>query len=568
MINKQTADRLNTRNKIAGIKTDGKRSKASAPAKTRTQPAPNDDPKTTDREAADAQTKNSNDFAFFDTETTTPSPYLPSIPNELERPKMNSPEYGTNANDFGMTLPRLETRVTGDYTDGHLVAQWSSMHLGVELLPWQLHVCDRMFAGEVAGSNEYSTRQSLVSTARQSGKSSLIAPIIGAWLTTIAAQRGKPQTVLSTAHDLSLACQMFERVAPVLVDVYGAKAKWGYGRMELEMPDKSKWYVRAATPRAGHGLSCDLICSDEIMGISEEVLFSGLKPTQRARNVRTAGGTPMHAMFSTAGTQASTAMLKLREQGLRAIDANVPTSYLFMEWSIPPGVNVFDESYWKYANPALGYLVDIETIRDEAGDGDLASFMRASLNTWVSTENGFLAPGVWDSCAGDGALPAGGFLAVDSSLDGARYVAIRASADESGIVHVQVEFVVDTLAEMVAGITRTMDADPKLTLAITPSLDTQVRGFEKRRQTVGYGELLKFTGLVRSLITDGRLIHRGEEMLNDHMNRAVAVVQAHSLVLSSKRSPGSIELARCCIWAAALASQPRTRVRAAVAFAR
>jgi hypothetical protein len=64
------------------------------------------------------------------------------------------------------------------------------------------------------------------------------------------------------------------------------------------------------------------------------------------------------------------------------------------------------------------------------------------------------------------------------------------------------------------------------------------------------------------------LIHRGEEMLNDHMNRAVAVVQAHSLVLSSKRSPGSIELARCCIWAAALASQPRTRVRAAVAFAR
>jgi hypothetical protein len=74
MINKQTSDRLNTRNKIAGIKTDGKRSKASAPAKTRTQPAPNDDPKTTDREAADAQTKNSNDFAFFDTETTTPSP--------------------------------------------------------------------------------------------------------------------------------------------------------------------------------------------------------------------------------------------------------------------------------------------------------------------------------------------------------------------------------------------------------------------------------------------------------------------------------------------------------------
>jgi hypothetical protein len=67
---------------------------------------------------------------------------------------------------------------------------------------------------------------------------------------------------------------------------------------------------------------------------------------------------------------------------------------------------------------------------------------------------------------------------------------------------------------------------------------------------------------------EGRLLHRNENTLNDHMNRAVAVVQAHSLVLSSKRSPGSIELARCCVWAAALASSPKPRARAAVAFAR
>ena len=220
-------------------------------------------------------------------------------------PQTDFPNAQKDLPGFGRTLPRLETLVTGDYTDGHLVAEFSSMHLGFDLLPWQLHVVEQAFRCNVAGSNDYSVRQVLCSTARQSGKSSLEAAVIGTWLTSIARQRGKPQTVLSTAHDLSLACQMFERVAPILVERFDAKAKWGYGRMELQMPDGSKWYVRAATPRAGHGLSVDLICSDEIMGISEDVLFHGLKPTQRARNVKTAGGTPMHFMYSTAGTEAS-----------------------------------------------------------------------------------------------------------------------------------------------------------------------------------------------------------------------------------------------------------------------
>lgn len=71
MINKQTADRLNTRNKIAGIKTDGKRSNASAPAKPRQRPGVSERSNRTDREETNTQTKNENDFGFFDTETTT-----------------------------------------------------------------------------------------------------------------------------------------------------------------------------------------------------------------------------------------------------------------------------------------------------------------------------------------------------------------------------------------------------------------------------------------------------------------------------------------------------------------
>ncbi len=117
-------------------------------------------------------------------------------------PQTDFPNAQKDLPGFGRTLPRLETLVTGDYTDGHLVAEFSSMHLGFDLLPWQLHVVEQAFRCNVAGSNDYSVRQVLCSTARQSGKSSLEAAVIGTWLTSIARQRGKPQTVLSTAHDL------------------------------------------------------------------------------------------------------------------------------------------------------------------------------------------------------------------------------------------------------------------------------------------------------------------------------------------------------------------------------
>jgi hypothetical protein len=56
------------------------------------------------------------------------------------------------------------------------------------------------------------------------------------------------------------------------------------------------------------------------------------------------------------------------------------------------------------------------------------------------------------------------------------------------------------------------------------------------------------------MITEKLLVHTGEMMLAEHVQRAVAVRQQSSIALSSQRSPGPIELARCMVAAAALAS--------------
>jgi hypothetical protein len=99
-------------------------------------------------------------------------------------------------------------------------------------------------------------RSALISVARQCGKTVLGQACIGAWLTSIAQLRGKPQTVVNSAHELSLAVRQFEVVAPILQEYFGATLKRAYGRNTCDMPDGSRWLVKAATPSAGMGLSC------------------------------------------------------------------------------------------------------------------------------------------------------------------------------------------------------------------------------------------------------------------------------------------------------------------------
>ena len=121
----------------------------------------------------------------------------------------------------------------------------------------------------------------------------------------------------------------------------------------------------------------------------------------------------------------------------------------------------------------------------------------------------------------------------------------------------EVAFVVDTIAKCWEEIHR-IAKDTTVRFALTPSIDLHTPAtFERRRVIVGYGELLKYTGGVRALINEKMVRHNGNSaMLSEHVMRAVAVKSQAGLALSSQRSPGPIELARCLVWAVALSSRP------------
>jgi phage terminase large subunit-like protein len=446
-------------------------------------------------------------------------------------------------------------------TYGPEVAEWASRFLGIDLMPWQRRVLDQQLA--FGANGQFVNHVSLVSVARQNGKTAALKALIGWWLTKVWEE---PQTILTTAHRLDLACALFQDLAPIIEAKFGLDRRdvvWAYGRNQLKV-GANKWLVRAAKPSAGHGLSCDLIIVDELFGVDTETLDIGLRPTQRAR------ANPLLSMWSTAGTEESVAMLKWREEGLRAIDTGDKAPLYLAEYSPPPELDPMSSEAWEYANPALGYTLGISTLEDESHAPNRAGFLRSSVNLWVQTDTGWLTPGLWkDRTTNLPPLP-GGVLACEVSVDDGRYCGVRVNHNAENVLTATVAFMCDTLSALWDNVESQASANPGLTVAITPTLDVHCpSALARRRVVVGYREITSFTGAVRQSIAENKLQHTGETMLAEHVGRAVAVRTPGAIALSSTKSPGPIELARCLVWAAGLMSKPRPNVtRPQIAFVR
>ncbi len=489
------------------------------------------------RDALRIQQRNAAVNHFFDAPAPPPTPCSENILGETGG---NQPELAV----VEKHLPRLETVGLNQHSFGEGISQWASLHMGIKLMTWQKHVIAGQLCHDGLGNLQF--REALVSTARQQGKSVALQAMIGWWITELASMRGKPQAVLSVANKLDRAEAIFGFIAPILVDKFGAKAANAMGRKSVKMPDGSTWEVRAATPNL-HGGSYDLIVIDELWNISAAVVDEALRPSQIARQ------SPLLSMWSTAGDESSAAMIAFREQAISEIDTGTTGSLYFAEYSMKPGSDPRLESNWVMANPAMGQTVTIEALRAVSKKD---SFLRAHLNMWVSARGAWLQPGVWDKQKTDQPMPLGGVLAVDTDLTDGRYVGVRSSVLESK-AHVCVEFMVDTEDAMWEEVERVM-ADTATSLVITPALHLHLpKHLERRSSVIGYGELLKYSGLIQKMIVEGKVRHRGELALAEHVNRAVLTKTGGGVVLSSQKSPGPIELCRCMAWAIAESSRPK-----------
>lgn len=445
----------------------------------------------------------------------------------------------------GREQPRLETILPDNFAKRSLggdVALWAEQNMQVTLHPWQCRALDGMFC--LNDDGELLFRESLISCARQQGKSLLMTAVLGFFVTTFARRRGAPQYALSVANRLDRAESIFTVLAPILVANFGGKQMQAMGRKSVTMPDGSRWEIRAATLNLVGG-SYDLIVADELWNISQQCVDDCLKPSQIAR------ANPHMAMFSTAGDESSLAMIQTRETCLRELDAGITGACYLAEWSMPPGCH--GQEYWGYANPSLGLTVQLDALK-LASTKD--SFNRQHLNLWSSAKGSWIDAADWQKLATDDAMPDGGILACDASADQNRFVGVRAVVAQD-VVQLKVEFIVDSMTEMWQEIERVM-TDQTVQLLIGPTYEIHVpKPLARRCTTGGQKELVKYTGLVKAMIAESKVRHRGERTLAEHVCRAVQIRTSDGVMISSHRSPGPIELARCAVLAIAKASRPR-----------
>lgn len=151
-------------------------------------------------------------------------------------------------------------------------------------MPWQVHFLDRALTFDDDGLLVH--RSALGSVARQNGKSIILKSVILFWLLEMPKIRGEKQTIVSVAHRLDLAVMVFDDLADILENKYGAYVSRSYGRNKVTMPDGTTWWIKAAKHNAGHGMSIDLLIVDELFDVDAEVVEGGLMPAQRARKTR------------------------------------------------------------------------------------------------------------------------------------------------------------------------------------------------------------------------------------------------------------------------------------------
>jgi TnpA family transposase len=84
-------------------------------------------------------------------------------------------------------------------------------------MPWQCRALEGQLLFDE--QTDLVNRVSLVSTARQNGKTVALMALVGWWLTEMPKLRDAKQTVLTTAHRLDLAVMLFDNLSPILKNI-------------------------------------------------------------------------------------------------------------------------------------------------------------------------------------------------------------------------------------------------------------------------------------------------------------------------------------------------------------
>jgi len=308
--------------------------------------------------------------------------------------------------------------------------------VGWRLLPWQRWLYIHALEKDEAGTG-FRFKKIIVLVARQNGKTRWLLGLV-LWKLYLDGAK----TVVVTAQNVSTAEDTLEEGIECInaVPSLAKEVKsWNRtnGKKSLVLSGGRRWLTKASSGSASRSYTADLAIADELREHRSWDAWDALAPTVVARE------RGLIVAASNAGDEQSVVLRKLRDNARSHIlggDTGETRTGLF-EWSVPEDADYLEPKWWGYANPSLGYTIDLGVLRDAAEDNE-ASFKTEHLCQWVDTvEPGVFPEGAWEADGDPESEPAPGahvHVGVDVSFDRSKTYVALAYERRDGLYGVEV----------------------------------------------------------------------------------------------------------------------------------
>ena len=321
---------------------------------------------------------------------------------------------------LGSERPRIFTpplrRLTPKTSLGYAACTFAADVLKVPLLPWERWFL--IHALELLPDGTPRFRTVLLLVARQNGKSTTLQVLALFVMYVLGVD-----LVIGTAQDLDTAeevwqgaVDMAEGVPEMAAEI--VKVNRTNGKHSLDIESGSRWKVKAASRRAGRGLSGDLTLLDEVREHQRWDTWAAITKTTMAK--------PRAQTYaaSNAGDRNSVVLAYLRRMAHTSLgdpdgfagdsgagdNGRGDDSMGIFEWSATPGCDIWDRRGWAQANPSLGHTITERAISSAAATDPEDVFRTEVLCQWVD----FLAASpdelnvmTWLGCEQPDAAPVG-----------------------------------------------------------------------------------------------------------------------------------------------------------------
>lgn len=404
------------------------------------------------------------------------------------------------------------------------MARVAQHYLGKDLMPWQRHVLDAALEVD-PGTGRLAYREVAITVPRQSGKTTLILPLV---LHRMLASSiwGPRQSSVYTAQTRGHARKKWERdfVADLedskrLVNGRDFKVRRQIGDEGIYFPKtRGLFAIESTTEKAGHGGTLDLPLVDEAFAQEDDRLEQAFKPAMSTRE------SAQLYVVSTAGTLKSHYLRGKVERGRSLAEAGETSGFAYFEWSAPEDADPDDPNTWLSCMPALGRTVTLDVIAGDRKSMKDGEFRRAYLNQWSDEIVTSVIPLAWWRARTDESSRLAGrpVFAVDVSWDRSRAAVVACGENDAGVPHIEVirhgpgtDWCRPLLADLMRkhrgrAVVRD-NGGPAGSLDLTDLDDVLDSG------TVG---LVQACGRIYDAARDGGLVHLGDPILESALTSA------------------------------------------------